>query len=86
MVHANLDHGVIRVDRHPRQGKRHAPVIVVTLLRGVDLGLGCQHRAQHLLGRGLADRAGDGDDFGLRAGPGRGAQGTQCVQGIAHDQ
>ena len=36
MVHTDLDHRKICIDRHPRQCQRHAPVVVVTLFGSVD--------------------------------------------------
>ena len=78
MVHADLDHREIGVGGHPRQRQRHAPVVVVARLGGMDAALAGQHRAQHLLGRGLADRAGDADHLArVRARPARAERGQR---------
>ena len=67
MVHADLEHAVSRVGRQPRQRQRHAPVIVVTRRpRRASARAPTARARSHLLGAGLADGAGDGDDAGLR--------------------
>ena len=71
VVHADLDHREVGVARHPRQGQRHAPVVVEAGLGGMDPALRRQHRAQHLLGRGLADRAGHRDHARRAIAPAR---------------
>ena len=73
MVHADLEHRVFGARRTSGQRQRHAPMIVVGGGRGVRLAVGGEREQQRLLGRGLADRAGDGDDLGVRAGA-RGAR------------
>ena len=64
MVHADLEHGVFGARPAARERQRHAPVIVVGGGRGMRLAVGGEREAQRLLGAGLADRAGDGDDLG----------------------
>ena len=66
MVHADLEHGKARCGRAARQRQRHAPMIVEGRGRGMGLALRRQHAAQRFLGRGLADRAGDGDHLPLQ--------------------
>ena len=67
MVHADLEHAVLRGLRHARQRQRHAPVVVVGLLRGMRGAERRQAQAQRFLGAGLADAAGDGDDLRVAA-------------------
>jgi hypothetical protein len=86
MVHPDLDHREIGGDRHPRQRQRHAPVVVVAGLCRMGVALPRQDRAQHLLGRGLADRPGDAHHFRLGPRPGEGAQSLQRLQNVRHDQ
>ncbi len=66
MVHADLEDGKPRRRRASRQRQRHAPVIVEGGGRGVSLALRAEHAAQRLLGRGLANRAGDRDHLRLQ--------------------
>ena len=63
MVHADLEDAVARRRRHARQRQRHAPVVVERGRRIVDRALRRERARQHLLGAGLADAAGDGDDL-----------------------
>ena len=50
------------------------------------LAVGGEREPQRLLGRGLADRAGDGDDFGLRAGARGAGQIAQALEHVGDDQ
>ena len=76
VVHADLEDAEFRAGRQARKRQRHAPVIVVGGRRGVRFAARAEHRPQHLLGAGLADRAGDGDDPRRRARPGRNGRGA----------
>ncbi|OIQ66495.1 hypothetical protein GALL_519320 [mine drainage metagenome] len=86
MVHPDLDHRKFRIARHPRQCQRHAPVVVIAGLGGMNPPLPAQNRAQHFLGRGLAHRSGHPHHLGRRARPCGYSQGTQSHQHIRHDQ
>ena len=70
---------------HPRQRQRHAPV-VVEAASAAWTGPAGQHVAQHLLGRGLADRPGDRDHRAPRARPRRAAERLQRGLHVVHDQ
>jgi hypothetical protein len=63
VVHADLEDGEPGGCRTTRQRQRHAPVVVERGGRGMGLALRAEHAAQRFLGRGLADRTGDGDDL-----------------------
>ena len=69
VVHADFDHGIFCIRRHPRQRQRHPPVVVIAVDRGMRPPLVGKDRKQHFLGRGLADAARHRDDLGLRTGP-----------------
>jgi len=86
VVHADLDHGKVGILRQPRQRQRHPPVVVVACLGGVHIALRCQHRAQHFLARGLADRTGHANHAGPRPRPACAAQFGQRRKHIGHDQ
>ncbi len=66
MVHADLEDRKTRRRRASGQRQRHAPVIIEGCGRGVGLALVAEHAAQRLLGRGLADRAGDRDHLRMQ--------------------
>ena len=70
VVHADLDHCEGGAGGQARQRQRHAPVIVVGGRGSMGRSEATERDPQHFLGAGLADRAGDGDDAGLRARPG----------------
>ena len=59
---ARLDHERPRVARRAEDGERHADEVVEVAGRGVDVPARREHRANHLLGAGLAAGAGDRDD------------------------
>ncbi len=61
VIHAQFEHGIERGLRAAGKRQRHAPVIVVRGDRRMGLAFGRERDAQRLLGRGLADRAGDAD-------------------------
>ena len=86
MVHADFEHRVFRSFRQPRERERHAPVIVVGGGRGMRLAVGGERELQGLLGGGLADRAGDRDDLGLRARARGAAEIAQGLQHVLDDQ
>ena len=86
VVHADLDNGEIGGRGHARQGQRHAPMVVVAGFGGVDIALSGQGDPGHFLGRGLADRAGDGDDLALHAGAAGAAQRLKRGQNVRDDQ
>ena len=75
-AHAQLEDAEGRLGGHARQAERHAPVVVVARRAGVGGGLARQRPPQRLLGAGLADASGDGDD--LRAGPRPGGGGERA--------
>ena len=86
MVHPDLEDRVLAFRRQPRQGKRHAPVVVERPVRGMHAADRRQHMAQRFLGRRLADRTGHGDDLGPAALPSRGPQALESLQHILdHD-
>ena len=64
VVHADLEDAEVGCLGHARQRQRHAPMIVERGDRRMHAALRLEHMAQHLLGRGLADLPGDGDDLG----------------------
>ena len=68
VVHADFKHTISGVARHAGQGERHTPMIVVRGSRGMCAARRSQRHTQHLLGRGLAHTAGDGNVF-LGGGP-----------------
>ncbi len=68
VVHADLGDREAGRLRHAGEGEGHPPVVVVGRHRRVDRAGRRQSQAQRLLGGGLADRAGDGDDARGRAG------------------
>ena len=63
MVHAQLEHRVACALGAARERKRHAPMVVVGRERGMGLAVAGKRQTQRFLGAGLADGAGDGDDF-----------------------
>src|SRR6185437_12776993 len=67
MIHADLEHGVLRARRAARQRQWHAPMIIVGSGRDMGLAVGREREPQGFLGSGLADRAGDSDHFGADA-------------------
>jgi hypothetical protein len=67
MIHAYFEHCVVRALRTARERERHAPVIVVGSDRSMGFAAPGKRQAQRLLCAGLADRAGDGNDFRLGA-------------------
>ncbi len=71
VVHADLENAVAGLLGQARERERHAPVIVERGDRGMDLAVAREREAERILGRGLADRAGDRDDLGAAAGPRR---------------
>ena len=86
MVHADLEHAEGDIRRTPRQRQRHAPVIVERGDGGMGGALRRQHLQQHFLGRGLADRAGDGDHPGAEPRPGGPRQIDQRAEHVLDDQ
>ena len=86
MIHANFENGKLGVRRHARQRQRHPPMVVVTGHRGMCPPLKLKHRAQHLLGRGLAHRSGHCQNFRRATCPCRPAQVNQRLQDIRHNQ
>ncbi len=86
VVHADLEHAEGAVGRHARQRQRHAPVVVVGLLGRVRRPRQAQAVAQHLLGAGLADAAGDGNDAPVAAGARGAADAFQRPQRIVDAQ
>jgi hypothetical protein len=66
IVHADFEYRVVAFPRRARQTQRHAPVIIERLGGGMHLADGRQGMTQRLLGAGLAGRAGDRDDLGIR--------------------
>jgi hypothetical protein len=86
VVHPDLDHREFGLGRHPRQRERHAPVVVVAGFGRMGAPLPRQHGAQHVLGRGLADRSGHTDKTRPGARPGRHGKRGQRLQHIRHDQ
>ena len=61
-------------------------MVVIAGLGGMGAAKGGEHRAQHLLGRGLADRTGDGHDARIGTCTGGAAQRFQPLQHVLHDQ
>ena len=61
-------------------------MIVIAGLGGMDPALPGKGGAEHLLGRGFADRAGDGTDPGFGAGAGSLSQVFERPLHIRHDQ
>ena len=86
VVHADLDHGVFRIGRHPRERQRHTPVIVIAVDRGMRAPLVRKDREQHFLGRGFADAACHRDDLCLRAGTRGCAKRLERLEHIIDDQ
>ena len=86
VVHAHLEHRIARARRAARQRQRHAPVVVVGGGRSMGLAVARQRELERLLGAGLADRAGDADEFGGAARPRRACQRDQPLQHVGHDQ
>ena len=86
MIHAELEDGEACAGWTARERQRYPPVIVVRGDRGVGLSLLAERQAQRLLGRGLSDRAGHRNDFGLRARPRRSRELAQGLQHIGHDE
>ena len=86
VIHADLENGEMRALRQPRQGERHAPMVVVGRRRRVGLALSCQHQAQGILGPGLADRSGDRDDAGARATARRGGEIAQGGEHVGNQE
>ena len=68
MVHSDLGHTEFGVARNAGKGERKSPVVVVRRNRCVNRAERRERRAQHFLGRGLADAAGDSDKFCRRIG------------------
>ena len=85
MVHADFDDAEARLARHPRQGQRHAPMIVVGSDGGMRRAGLRKHMPQSLFRRRLADRAGDGDDPRRRARARRDGKPFQRLQDIMDD-
>ena len=71
MVHAKLEHGVIRVPGEPGQTEWRADMIVQITRAGMDRTKGGKRCRQGILGAGLADAAGHGQHFCRCARPGR---------------
>jgi hypothetical protein len=78
LVHADLGDVEPRVLGQARQGERHAPMVVVGGDRRVGARLRGERGAQHLLGRGLADAAGDRGEAAGEARPPGGAEAGQA--------
>ena len=69
IAHADLEHAVAGVGWHPRECKRHTPVVVERFDRRVGLAGSRQALPQHFLGAGLAGTAGHRDHPGVRRKP-----------------
>jgi len=82
VIHADLDRREGGARRQLRQRQRHAPMIVVGRGGGVGRAEPAERDAQHFLGAGLADRAGDRNDARLRPRPRRRAEALQGAQGV----
>ena len=86
MVHADLDHGIIGVDRHPCQCQGNTPVIVVALDRCMCPPLICEDRQQHFLGGRFAYATGHRRDFCPRAGPRSRPQRLKSAQHVLYNK
>ncbi len=86
VVHADLDHCELCLAWHPRQGERHAPVIVIAGDSRMASPLIRQHAGQHLLGRGLANRSGDRNHTRPRARPRHLPQPFKCRLHVLDNQ
>ena len=63
MVHADFKNPEIRAHGKPRQGQRHAPMIVKTFIRRMNNARSAKHGAQNFLGTGFASTARDTNAF-----------------------
>jgi hypothetical protein len=86
MIHAHLEHRIARRLGAERERQRHAPMIVVGFGRGMRLPVARQREPQRLLGAGLADRAGDADDFRRTTRARRAGKAAQAFEHIGHDE
>ena len=86
MVHADLGHAERGLLGQAGQRQRQAPVIVVRGDGGVRFAERRENAAQHLLGRGLADAAGDCDDLAAEPVAPGAAQPRQRRQGVVNLQ
>ncbi len=65
VVHPQLHHAHLMAPLQLEQGEGHADVVVEVPLRFVDAEFCPQHGGYHVLGGGLAHRAGDGDKWDI---------------------
>ena len=86
IAHPDLDHGKLGVRGHPRQRQGHAPMVVVACLGRVGPVPVFADDAQHLLGRGLADRARHRDALALHPRPAGPAERAERLEHVGHDQ
>jgi len=82
--HRHFQDQGFRSGRRLEDGQGQADLGIEVFRRGVN-GAG-QERPGYVLDRGLADRAGDGDDLALHAGAAGTAKRLECGQDIGHDQ
>src|SRR5260221_993064 len=87
IVHADFEHGILDVARHPREAQGHTGVIVVTLDRAVNLAraIAVERCVERFLGAGFADRAGDSEDRCLAALARSAAECLQRREGVRHE-
>ena len=86
MVHADLEHRKFGICRHAGQCQWDPPMIVIAGHRSMGAPLSSQHLAQHLFGRGFANRAGDRHNPRVTSGAGRTAQCLKRHLNIRHDK
>ncbi|MNS26226.1 hypothetical protein D3C72_581430 [compost metagenome] len=86
MVGTQLHHRKLVLRLEAQQGERHPHFIVEVAGGGQHLPLTAQDGGRHLLHRGLATAAGDGQHFRIDALAHQLAEATQSLEGIGHHQ
>jgi hypothetical protein len=84
MVHTDLERRILGIARQPGERQRHAPMIVVGLVRRVHPAEAAEHQPQHLLAAGLADASGHRDDARFAAVAAGAAELVQRLERVGH--
>jgi hypothetical protein len=86
MIHADLEHAVLRVARQRGEAQGHAPVVVVRCGGAMRPAERAESETQQFLGRGLAGTAGDADDLRRRSRSCGAGEILDAALGMGHGQ